>query len=285
MLWTGLALGILPCEKSQPLLNGIETMVKSTQGIFLRIFPLPLEYDADQSSLDMEVGAIFGLAMNYHRCPENRNRLRTIWKNHMTFLAKNGFKVAQKGPESKIRISPSLKYLTDVITSQMGVDRSLFKDSAKSDFFKNPGQGIRNFIQSTDLLSRKFGFQFWNSYSVFETGLLLNINTITAKKMPCYPVHLSTIQLILLSWIQNGIPYHTHNLFCQRTKGIGLPLTDWFCHRMNEDDVNEYLKSDESLNYEYRHQRCHWESADAESYETHQLDWLIIYLLSGNTIR
>ena len=115
--------------------------------------------------------------------------------------------------------------------------------------------------------------------TVYESALISNVTFIKSSEAPCYPVHLSTLQLISLATLKRPVSIANNKTFCTMTDGLDLALTDWYCHRL---DPADWLRQWQETGHTYLHQRCPaWESTNT-TMETPGLDFLLLYQLARN---
>ena len=247
LLWTSLALAALPCEEATQLFNAVYRSAYYRSGALVRFEPLPAEYQRDPASRDSEVGAMLGISVYASRC--QNPVAKSLWQLHSRFVAQNGWHVNSVGDPTKTLMSPALEYVFSRVSDQLG------------------GQWL----------------DITGGPEVFESGLIANVESVRASHSACYPVHLSTLQILLLATLNKPITPFSRGLFCSATEGMDLPLTDWYCERTNG---RAYLSSFVLNQYEYRHQRCgSWEGPDGGGLESPGLDWLIMYKFAGGQIR
>ena len=241
LLWTGIAMGVLDCEIAREIFEAVHASAKKRRGGLVRIEPLPRSYNVDPTSRDMEVGAIFGFAAYFLSCEDPE--VVDLLTLHFDFIDQNHAALYPHGDPSKININPAFAYfLNEVAALFLGVPRPPAIDR-----------------------------------SGFEVGVFSGASGIRSANAPCFPVHLTTMQLITLEILDHPISQSAGAAFCKATDTMGLPLTDWYCHRL---DVKEYLHSYELDQYEYSHQRCSWEQDRLDGVETPGLDWIVLKRLA-----
>lgn len=244
LLWTGLALGALPCDRGLVMFEALEKTAEAYDGGFVRFQPLPQEYENDPTSRDMEVGAMFGLILHLKHC-QQKKPVQLLAK-HFQFIRQQGGKLFSHGDSTKININPAFQYFLNVISHKaLRLPQPLPIDAA-----------------------------------TFEGGLISNASFIAASKDNCYPVHLSTLQLITLAIAGYPASSTTKSAFCAATQSLKLPLTDWYCSRL---DVAQFLDAYELNKYSYVHQRClAWEEATPKNEPA--LDWIVLKRLADGSI-
>ncbi len=245
LIWTGLALAVLPCDVGQPIENAVIRSVRSHDGAFVRIEPLPSSMEGNETSRDAETGAMFGFTMRALRCPASRPALQSAWDLHHDFVTSHGDKLYQ-GSNLNFQMNPGFRFIWDLTSNGMGVGSKPSK----------------------------------LSLAAFEAAMIISSKSIRSQKSACYPTHLSTLMAIVATKLGMPINELTKREFCHDTRGVGLPLTDWYC---GADNAKDYLGSYQRNQYEYRHQRCSdWESPDVDpGHETPGLDFLMMKSLAG----
>lgn len=244
LLWTSLAMASLPCDQAAVLRTALTASILRNNGRILRFDPLPASYQGNETSRDAEVGALFGFATHFQRCPEARADLRKAWQEHYRFVEKHG--KLHEGSNPNFVINPALEYVWNLVSHEL-------LGTAK------PSDESRHF---------------------FETGVISGAAYIANSKSACYPIHLSTLLLITTSRLGGAVNHLTRREYCHQTRGMNLPLTDWYCERGNP---KEFLKAFEPNRWEYRHQRCaSWESPDVDPGEqSPAVDFLAMRTIAG----
>lgn len=71
LIWSGIAMGALPCDKANLISDGLRTAVKVGGGYLRRFEPLPDQYlGGREISLDGAIGVMFGVALTMKHCPD-----------------------------------------------------------------------------------------------------------------------------------------------------------------------------------------------------------------------
>jgi hypothetical protein len=82
LLWTGIALGVLPCDKAEIFADALRSMLVDNSGYLVRYMPLPEEYMGGREvSFDGATGFYYGLAANLVRCG-SADSWRDYWSLH-----------------------------------------------------------------------------------------------------------------------------------------------------------------------------------------------------------
>ncbi len=101
---------------------------------------------------------------------------------------------------------------------------------------------------------------------------------IVAEKSACYPIHLQTIQNLALEEEGHSMDEFGKESWCNTVMDRGLLLTDWYCGRRTET-MWAFLRNPENAANVYMHQRCNWESSDAENKASPRVDFLLLHRL------
>lgn len=107
LVFTGMALSSLSCEKIEPILHGLEQMQDHFGGYLVRFDPLPREYIESRNyiSRDGATGLLYGLVRVLKRCPNQAARISSIKKKWQEAVG-NSFLLH---PNSTAVITPSFR--------------------------------------------------------------------------------------------------------------------------------------------------------------------------------
>lgn len=239
-LFTGIAMGSVPCEKAAFFLKSFEIMAASNDGGFVRNSPLDEEYilNSNEYSLDQHAGVMFGLQSVMRRCPDIAVRAVELWNYNLAFIDDTGGEYLHPNASlSKINVPT----------------RILMKMVSMSD------------VSEGELMD-------------LEAWLIGGAMGIKATKKACYPIHLGTIGIVSTVLADRPISKLGMDAFCEQTDGMDLPLTDYLCGRISGKlwlDSYEPNKWE----YRHQRCGS-WESSpDARDDETHGVDYLIMEAL------
>lgn len=235
-LWTAIAMASLPCDKGQVFEDALVGSILRNGGRVLRFDPLPASYVGNETSRDMETGAVFGFAMRARKCPDRRDALKKAWSEHRSFVKKQGR--LHEGGNWNFVMTPVLEFVWDLVGHAF-------------DLGDRPGKA---------------------AMAAFEAGIVANAVSISKKGGACYPLHLNTLMLVTAARLGLPVTELTKREFCHETRGMGLPLTEWYCGR----EYQSFLRDFKYNAYEYSHQRCTRESADGDDGQTPAVDFLIM---------
>lgn len=239
LLWSSLAMGILPCDQGAETTRAIIDSVNRNDGRLVRIDPLPGSYAGNETSRDQVTGALLGFVLRDQRCPQDREALRSAWRRHHDFVIRHDGRL-HEGGNPNFYMNPAMRFLWDLVSTHFGAG-------------EEPGSVAK---------------------AAFESGVIISSTATDLQESACYPVHLSTLMMITAARLGRPVSHLTRREFCHQTRGMELPLTEWFCDRGSPES---YLASFEPNQWEYRHQRCKWESPDGSpGKETPALDFLMM---------
>jgi hypothetical protein len=238
LLFTGLALGVLDCDQIPPILAGMENMQKAFKGYLVRFYPLPDEYVRGNN-----------------------------------FVSRDGATGALFGLERSKRRCPAFASRIDgIIAKWMG--------AIGDDLWLYPGS-LAGIITPSFHSFLKMGRGIGVSDLDFEEYHLAALTTalfITKEKQACYPIHLQTIQDILIEQMGRPLLKRYKDEWCAVVQNKGLLLTDWYCGK-NTDQIQAWLSHPESSSHVYMHQRCSWESTDSDGKISPRVDFLLLHRL------
>jgi len=239
LIWSAIAMGILPCGQGAATTNAILDSVKKNDGRLIRIEPLPASYEGNETSRDQVTGALLGFVLRDERCPQDREALRSAWGRHHDFVLRHGGRL-HEGGNPNFYMNPAMRFLWDLVSHHFGHG-------------DEPGKVAK---------------------AAFESGIIISSTATDLQESACYPVHLSTLMMITAARLGRPVTHLTRREFCHQTRGMELPLTEWFCDRGSPET---YLASFQPNQWEYRHQRCKWESPDGKpGKQTPALDFLMM---------
>lgn len=241
LLFSGLALAVLPCAEGDEVLQAVAASQDERQGLFVRYEPLSPQYAGNENSRDGITGLIFGLTVRAAHCPADRPRLADMWRRYRAAL----------GP-SPVALYPG--NLNAIVTPAFAA-----------------------VLQQADrVLAGGEGPSFTRRI-VWEAAASQGAQDATAHREACYGIHLATLQAILFG---SSASNDFHKAFCVATAGAGLALTDWYCGA-GAEAVKSWLSNYQPNLLVYSHQRCTWETEiPRPGSDGPALDWLVLYTLA-----
>ena len=248
LLWTGLAMRVLPCAEALPMLEALEASAEMRGGAFVRYEPLPPKFDGNEVSRDGVIGAAFGLLSLDARCPVLRPRIAALWGDFIRFVKEHGGGALYPGT-------------TATLTVPFGVTLDLV---------------------TTRLLGADEGETSEGELAAAEAGHLMSTARVTKARRACYPAHLVAMQVLIADACGRPFSQAFMDAWCDLTDGAGMPLADWMCSRAPAILLLGNPRFD-PRKWMYEHQRCEaWERPDlGADEESPHLDWLLLYDLAA----
>lgn len=244
LLFTGISLGVVDCDSAPTFLTALEKMQDDWDGYLVRINPLPSEFIENDD---------------------------TITRDGATGALFGLVKVASHCPALAPRANAIKKRWYDAVGDAWHLHPD-GKNGLMSPSFKVVWD-VANDVEMSYL-----------DYAVYMSSTLITSKVIAENKHSCYPVHLETLQHLILE--SKGFPIlkADKESFCRITSPMGLRLTDWFCER-NTDTLKSWLDDPASSKQTYVHQRCVWESENSADKLSPRVDFLILFgnLQRGST--
>ncbi|MBF0312946.1 MAG: hypothetical protein HQK50_10055 [Oligoflexia bacterium] len=256
LLWSSLAMGILPCEKGTEIQNSLAKSLQIRNGAFVRFEPLPGEYADNSTSRDQETGVLFGLAMRMLRCPSHLPEIKSMWELHRKFIAEHGSLCASN--HLNCRITKGISFLMRQLSFRLGLEAVA------------PSGGDK---------------------AIFEAEMVASSMGVRIGNLTCYPIHLNTLQAITAEILDRPIKKRVYKQICNDSLEMNIPLVDWYCNRESSVSILNWVANfdnEDALNkpeyrYEYRHQRCgKREHPDLkEGASSPGIDFLMLIKLAG----
>lgn len=227
-LFSGIALGALPCDVGEPVLKAILDSINQRGGAIVR-YEILDGYQDNQTSLDQVTGVMLGFTERARKCPADAPAIQAAWNLHRQFVAANGGNMAPRVQKFGNINSPGFKYGWELAGYILGTNDKPDDDDA----------------------------------AATELEILGMIQGVRAKKASCFNVHTALITILMAARNGHPIARATRFAICQEMKGMDIPLADWYCE---EQSASVYLQSFKANEWAYRHVRCGaWESPDGNS--------------------
>lgn len=245
LLWTGLAIGTLPCGAAAALVATLDRSTTARGGALLRYDldpdgPIDPRLVGDENTRDGFIGAIFGLTSAARRCPELADTIGELWRRIARFVDDEGHGALYPGNLHAL-VTPGMRFLLDLASHALAGGA------------RPSGEALL----------------------AFEAGEIPDALRITVGHAACYPLHLAALGFAVAA--REGRPIHraVFEGWCGATAGTDIPMIDWMCRRAA---ARTWLVA-EPDGYEHRHQRCSpWESPDLDAgEESPRVDWLELY--------
>jgi hypothetical protein len=192
LLWTGLALGTLPCDNQTALslARGLRTMFRDLDGGVYRHPALP-----DKASMDGAIGLYWGLAKRSRRCSEE-GYWADFAATHLKFLETH--EVFRLNPSDPSSLTPFFDYLPRLLVAETAQE--------------NPPPramllGMQQLTVAWTLATK-------------------------AQRASCYRIHLALLSLETVETLGVSLDAAWRDAFCAAaTADLGLPTVDNFCGR------------------------------------------------------
>jgi hypothetical protein len=236
LLWNGIAIGVLPCDLARPMIEKLREMQEAHYGYLVRYHPLPKKFKetTNQVSFDGLTGVLYGLNRYYDKCDP---------------------------------VLPA-KIISDLYVNLKSADWIVYPGHSRPNVDSKIYGPIRYTIKLTAHRLAGFERPSFAEKVLFENAMVAWVYGTMVTKGYCFRAHLANLHLLLIEESKK-----TRSLFCQHTKQMDLPLTDWYCGR------EKYKKWYQNYLYdvhEYRHQRCHYEGQDGNGYIRPTLDYIFL---------
>jgi hypothetical protein len=249
LIWGGTALWALPCDKGQEISRSMAQMVTDQGGAMIRVSPLG-EYEGGREvTLDGALGLFLGVSRRIRDCGEAdlwREPLRLI----LAFQEANGDRLHPNVPQDAAHMMfGEFKAVRDQVAYKAGLGSEPAEDR-----IKNVAQLVASWAAAV--------------LAAHETGV---------GSDACYRVNLGLTSYLTLETSGRDVPGEARNQFCSLTKTMGIPTASHWC---GEEPITSYLSSYVPDIWEFRHQRCSWESPDGKDNKSPELDRLVAMVMA-----
>lgn len=241
LLWTGLALAALPCADGAAIESGLVDMLTRHDGALVRYEPLG-EYEGGREvTVDGALGLYRGIAHRIVECGA-ADAWREAFAKHWAYLNEHGGSLNEAAVDDAWLIG-GLEYVPHLLAHRLALSGP-------------PDSDISSSLEAV------------------VTGWAVGVNATHAA---CYRIHLGWLALSAADALGEETSDNGRASFCAATVGTDLPVVDNWCGR---GDLKGWIDAFEFNKYEFRHQRCHYERADGNGYETPALDLLLAIKLA-----
>lgn len=245
LIWGGTALWALPCDMGQNLSLEMARMVDKRGGAIIRVDPLGEYNNGREVTFDGFVGLLMGISRRIVACGELELWMGPFEKM-VAYQKSNGNRMH---PNVSQKIFGEFVYARELIASYL-IIRSEPSENSKIDMEKLVGG--------------------WPA--------LVQIAHATGEGSDaCFRVNLALSTFLTVETMDKNISKQGRNQFCENTKGMGIPTVDHYCGREN---IKSYIERYVTNQYEYRHQRCQWESPDGKNNVSPRLDLIVAYVMA-----
>ena len=250
LIWGGTALWTLPCEEGGGITDAMARMVLDNNGAMIRVSPLGEYAGGREVTLDGALGLLLGASRRIKDCGE-----KDVWERPMAamlaYQSANGGKLHPNVPADPAHtMFGEFKFVRDQVAYAAGVI---------------PGEPSGSRIRE---LEKLVGGWAAAVLAAHETGI---------GSDACYRVNLGLTAYLTLETLGRTISSEGRDQFCSVTKTMGLEHVNHWCGRQN---IAEYLKTYVPDLYEYKFQRCRWESPDGKDNKSPEVDRLMASVLA-----
>ncbi len=246
LIWGGTYLWSAPCELSRPVSEALAAMILRLEGQLIRVDPLGEYQGGREVTLDGAIGAMLGVARRVVDCGE-KELFDLPWQKLISFQTSNREILNRQVSATMVG---EFRYVRDLIGHAIGF-RGEPTESRLRDLEKTLG------------------------------GWALAVQTAHATGVgsdACFRVNLSLSSILTVETLGKQISQAGRDQFCQNTKGMDIPTVSHWCGR---ESITGYIATYQPDEWEYRHQRCQWESPDGKGNRSPQLDKVVAYVLAN----
>ena len=241
LLWSGVALGNLPCDRAKQVMADLSTVMTTRNGEIRRYEPLPQEYAGRELNFDGETGLVYGFARFLQRCPNDTGGLSDAWRLHWEAIRRND---GQLYPGTGERMPGLFAFTTNALSVRLGL------------------------IPAVDVREQ----------DTMEQAAASWATAVKLQRAACYRVNLAFMHIQAAEALGYPLSDLGRSMWCSATKGMGIATVDFYC---GQSEILTWINAFEFNRFEYAHQRCSaWEMADGNGLETPGLD-LITAMSAG----
>ncbi len=235
LIWSGLALAALPCDRGQEIEAALLGMLAARGGALVRIDPLGEYADGREVTLDGALGLYRGIAERVTRCGDGDR-----WANavglHRRFVSLSGGRLH---PNTAQNLLPQFDFLLDLLAFRLGQGES-------------PNPERARFLE--------------HQVALWAAG-------VKATQGACYRINLGLITLQTLEALGEPVSRAGRDEFCLATKGTGIPTVDEWCGRGGlKDWIASYRMNQWEYRFQ---RCGGWETPDGAGLATPGLDYLV----------
>lgn len=231
ILWGAKAMGLLGCRDGAQLTQDVLGAVESGDGEITRYHDLS-NYAGREINFDGETGVYFGFAYRTAKCPGDRAALASAWAKRLAYVDRNGGRLYRTSDHT---MPAEFTFTRDAISHALGLRTAPHTDRLRT--LEAQIAGWATAVQA--------GIAAWRA------GL--------RKDRPgCYRMNLALMHLQAIEALGYELSGAGRSAFCSATDGMEIPTVDDWCGR---SPIRDWITSDYQRNsYEYRHQRCSFET-------------------------
>lgn len=223
LIWTGLAMAALSCDRGAVFENRMIRMISENQGALVRYEPLGEYANGREVTFDGATGLYYGVFQRLRRC-STEDKWREVWKKHIDYLAENDYVLH---PNVNSVVMPQFNAMRDYVTFQLGLG-----DEPED----------------------------WR-YRALEAEANVWSSVVVESRQPCFRVHLAWLHLSFLEDSNNLLRSAAWG-FCVATDEANVPLYDHWCGRRDIDEWVDEFEFDQWEYRHQRCHGDDWETPD-----------------------
>jgi hypothetical protein len=245
LIWGGTAMWALPCDMAANLSLEMARMIDQRNGAIIRVLPLGEYENGREVSFDGFTGLILGISRRITDCGELDLWIEPVTKL-IDYQKANDNRMHPNVPQ---KIFGEFVYVRDLIGSYLNI-------------VTNPSDKR---LLDLEKLVGAWAFAVRTAH-------------VTGKGSDaCFRVNLGLSTFLAAETLGRSVSQKGRDQFCDSTKDMNIPSVDHWCGREN---IKSYIESYVEDQYEYRHQRCGYESPDGKDNKSPRLDKIIAYVLA-----
>lgn len=195
LLWNGIALGTLPCDKAAFFSEQLRDMINRNTGALVRFEPLGEYANGREITFDGATGLYFGIVAYLVRCSDDLDKWAATWGLHDAYVQRN---YGYLNVNTTIAIEPQFTVLPDLIGHMLGLR----------------GEPSSDRIRALELQVSTWAY------------------LVKSAKEPCFRIHLGWLYLRALEHA-GELSLSGRERFCRNTHGTDIPLIDHWCERQH----------------------------------------------------
>jgi len=237
LIWTGVAIAVLPCDKAEPIATRLAQRIVDQGGELRRFEPLPQEYVGGREiSFDGETGVYFGLARFVRRC-NGATRIKPAFALRQSYVDRFEGRLHEN---SSAFVPDEFTFTRDAISHSLGLRGAPSRDR---------------------LL-------------ILEQQIAGWLTSVKLAKSACFRANLAWLHIRAIEELGYSISDQGRWAICESQRGLGLAHWSAWCG--DAEALDAFVAGFQWNEYEFAHQRCPaWEAPDGkEGLKTPGLDYL-----------
>jgi hypothetical protein len=236
LIWTGVAIGVLPCHLAEVVADRLALRIRDNGGELVRFEPLPEEYVAGREiSFDGVSGVLFGLARYRARC-QSDGVDRGFLTARRDYVARNDNRIHHN---VDARIPAEFTFTEQALYHAYGLEGRPHDDRMHV------------------LLLQLAG---WTQ-------------AVKASRAACYRANLAWMHTSALEALGYSFGAAERGLLCQAAEGLDLPQWEHYCSRSMS--LTSFVDAWQFDRAEFQLQRCSWEHEEPRGRRYPGLDLLL----------